>query len=249
MGRERIHIYTDSRGKGLQAYLQKEGTTAGADITVHVRSGATFQQLAKLSEERKKDTGRPWDFAIIAGGICNLTSIHWEGGNKILKYIRDEQKTRELKDSIKGIKQRFGSNIIISTIPPAILANSNSDNPPTGQQEQQQQLDEDLEEVNDLVRSLAIDSGSVYLNLFEKSTSRSIKKRSKDKGQSTASKQKVKIKVKNFPDGVHADDELKTVWFNRINQLINSEITARGKKRDADTSSSGEEANFKRRRR
>ena len=247
--RKTVRIVTDSRCGGLLNYLEKDSNLNSCyKFDFQCKKGATLEVLGKLID---KKPWRKWDYAIILGGICNFTERTITEDKKLLVYTRKHSRVPELKSLITELKAKHKESLNIATIPPAYLENyfkhNNQNNGILSQQEiteqekQQKQLEEDIKEVNEKIIEINRQEQTDTINLEEKSYVSSLKNKKRKKGKPD---RVLRLKKRNFPDGVHADEELRELWFRRIAGVL----LKQSQKRKLESDSESETWDHKRRR-
>lgn len=170
MTKKKVIIATDSRGKGLEQFLQTKFPSSQLHLRVDAISGATIQYLIEHIERNQDSTG---NLSIISGGICNLTKKKRGKGAKILTYTRSEENILLLKDLITITTGKHQSKLIFTTIPPVSLHryfkhfNDNKD-PPAFLNNQQKDLLQDIDEINQLIITLNKSANLQTIDLHNK---------------------------------------------------------------------------------
>ena len=210
----KILVVTDSRGRGLRHYLDETNLSTQCEYNIITIGGANLQNLLNIVDVESNT----YDYFIVCGGICNLTSKIRSGNLICLHYERDYNYVDSLIGTIEHYKAIYGNRINIATIPPASLINYNSWKNGVNReleyeyeyQAQQEQLLEHLEYINQTIVRLNIITDTETLNWAEKAFSSSIKRN----GRRTN-----KFKASWFSDGVHPDPPLQRILFRRILEI------------------------------
>ena len=241
----RILLLSDSRGAGLKSIIQKN-TPANYDIHWDeiTLPGATLETLRKKVERASRRSN--WDITIVNGGICNLTH---RIKNRHETYIEYKiSKLEETRQAIDQIIQSLGDRAHICTITPASIQkyadHYNTRLNDTNIEIEQQNLLEDIEELNEYIKSRNIHRDFPTINLAIKSFSSKLKKQGNKKKRIT------KFNDKELKDGVHPSEHLKTIWAKYIVQMatkIANNIHNRPPHSDSSSEESENESwNFKR---
>ena len=222
MTRKKIIIFTDSRGRGLQPYLESRFPRQQLIIKVLVFPGANVD---KLAEQVNKKVDITHDLVIICGGICSLTSKVKEDNKKILKYISSEENTLHIKDTLTSLAGKLQGRIIISTIPPASLNRyykhyNDNQEPPTYLKEQQSDLLQDLSDINQCITTLNKAATFKNLDIHSKCFNKTLD--SNKKGQRNTERRRKIFLENELTDGVHPNSNLQSKWFQRFNAVINA---------------------------
>ena len=212
---KRLLIITDSRGRGVSTELHKKPALIPTRIAIRAIPGARLYEIERritLTEVFQQQ-----DLIIVAGGICDLTVKTNYQGQKLLTY--PGVNINEVLGQIETLRHKFGSRLIIATIPPAgLLKYYEYKNP--GQElpeqiesqlkEQQTKLLADLREINNYIKENNREANVTNIDLNRMVTSTSIKH---SFGQRYRTE---RFTAKDLYDGVHANQSLKVKWHKRI---------------------------------
>ena len=229
--KQKFLIITDSRGRDLKNFINtnESGLNSHFDIEVRVRPGRKFEELKSELTTWRPTTRlfkeRTWDYAILAGGICNLTTKSNEEGRRYLRYVRDENTIQHIIDLTSELSSKYSDKINIVTIPPACLTNYFKHNNQgeeltadeiTVHSEQQAALEEDINRINSTITSSNIAKETRTIDWAQKTYSSSLKKKRKRDNPDRV----LKLKSSNLPDGVHPDEKLRNIWFQRVTAFM-----------------------------
>ena len=240
MTRRKLLIVTDSRGKGLQTYLQAHIPSHQVVIQAYVLPGA---KLETITEHIHKKFDTSYDLIIASGGICNLTNRATDQGNKVLSYTSVEENIVQLKDKFTSLAGAYQGKIIITTIPPASLTqyfrhfNPNQE-PPKFLEEQQNVLLQDIREINETITTLNKAADLPNLDLHSKCFSSVLDP--KKKGKRNPDRRRKIFLERDLTDGVHPNSNLHSKWAQRYSQVINLWL-ANITNSDSETSASANE--------
>ena len=221
----KILILTDSRGKGLEEYLQEKLSNSDNILcTVGVSPGARLEEL--FSQVDNSVGNNEYDYYIICAGICNFTEKVRVGQDLLLQYRPQQGALESIIGAIYEFKDRHRHRANIATIPPASLYNYNFyKNGETNWmypvsfdevRTQQVQLFSDIERVNNCIVEINTEQGVETINWAEKSYSTSLKRKRKG----STPKRKTIFREKDFQDGVHPTLRLQRVLFGRVYDII-----------------------------
>ena len=222
----RVLFITDSRGRGLRDYLYAN-PIHGVATECHYKPGANLEQLAidaiqSLSNDR-------YDFCAIIGGICSFTELFQVGNEKRLCYPLESraQKTRRAIETVRDLKGRFGSKIVIHTIIPASLLKfffikNQAVNFYHNIEREQNALLEDLEEVNDIITALNQRSGISTCNLSNRFTSHSLKRERQFPGRITH--RLSRFRDAHLTDGVHPNEDFRHKCFRAVCRALKKDL-------------------------
>ena len=225
MTRRKLLIVSDSRGRGLQTYLQAHIPNHQVAIQAYVLPGASIETI---TQHIHKKYNTSYDLIIASGGICNLTNKTTEQGNKILKYTSSEENIVQLKDKFTSLAGAYQGKIIITTIPPASLIqyfrhfNLNQE-PPQFLEEQQNALLQDLKEINETITTLNKAADLPNLDIHSKCFSSVLDP--KKKGKRNSDRRRKIFLERELTDGVHPNSNLHSKWAQRYSQVINLWLT------------------------
>ena len=218
-----ILIFTDSRGKGLRAHLSNYTEDLSIQIFTLTISGRTLRSCLKSASEYLNGKLYRGTYTVkyvaIISGICDLTSIVKEGGNRILQYQHDEENVNSLINEIKRHYTIYGGKINIATIAPASIENHYSFyNPLMPRPESLEEDQKSLLQATSLINTTIIDcnkaNGTESLDLARKTYSASKKAR----GNKT-----FKFSPKTLSDGVHANENIQNKWLTLASNVIQRE--------------------------
>lgn len=212
-----VLVVTDSRGSDLRGALQPVKIGSPCNIKVAFLPGANLEKIAveTIQEERRNYYSR----IIIFGGICSFTDKVDTQEEKRLYYplATSEAKKNRALETIKDLYRRFGDRINVCTVPPASLTKyyrvkNHTDSLPEGIEEEEKKLLEDIEALNDEIRTINQEAGVTTLN-----TSSRVYKHSLKRYKNKATTRRVsKFSDENLPDGLHFNRQLK----ERINSIV-----------------------------
>ena len=222
----RVLCVSDSRGKGLDKHFEEnfEKNHPGITIIPHflVYSGATLEAItAKIIQF---DHNTQYNLILINAGICSFTSKASYNGLRCIDYAERSNKVSLAVDTLEDLNSRFGKRCNLCTIPPASLSkNFRFRNPgaqiPLELAPQQKALLEDLHTINQKIIERNQQNESSSIDLAKQLFTSSLKRK-------RGGKRVVKFSDKNLADGIHANDDLKTTWFNLITKFVKSRIDA-----------------------
>ena len=224
-------LCTDSRGRELGSIININrlnqklcDINSEARVDSRIFSGGKFE---KLIEECNKHNN--YDYFIIIGGICNLTSKCTLNGEKSLTYT-DRSRATGLLNSIDNAIQSLQNKLHIATIIPASLIeyqryynrvnevhnNSAATKESLAQNQQQADLNKDCSNLNQHIINKNIERDYPTLPLHSKSflSTKKVDKRTKQK------RTVWKFSSRNLVDGVHPDRQLKEAWALLIEEFI-----------------------------
>ena len=218
---------TDSRGRGLRAYLDRN--SQNYDTTIKLLPGRTLQQIARVANNILPNYFDTNYYCVIHAGICSLTIRTAIGHPTSLRYplIDREDKVREVIETITDLKETYKNRINICTIAPASLVKFfHTRHPgvplPRGLDEEQLALTEDIHTINSVIKQLNCDWQNPNINLCARFFSHSKKRLRKSKRR--AHKRVTKLKDCHLVDGVHFSDEIREVCFKLITNTAASEL-------------------------
>ena len=218
-----IVVFTDSRGKGLRAHTNEHASEYPIPVFSVIRKGRTLRSCIRSALEYldgKKFRGLYCvKYAIIIGGICDLTSINREGRARIIDYQHNEDNVSTLIDDIQHIYNKHGGFINIATIAPASLENHyatfNPSRPrPENLNDSQNMLLQTTSRLNEAIIECNKANSTETIDLARKTYSSS----KKGRGNKT-----FKFSPKTLPDGVHAREDIQTKWLSLTAKIIQRE--------------------------
>lgn len=252
----------------MKSFLDNSEKLAGltkCKVNIHVKEspGITLQTISR----RVAHLSRTWapDIIIIFAGLCSFTTkLRDEASVKLVYYSSDGATQSTAKEIIDDLLDTYGGKIHIATIPPADILKHNQckDNkwkPCEDDEKQQLDLVKDVETVNEhIVERNKIRNSPTLLTARQTYVSKL--RKDKKTGRKTYVR---KFNPKNLHDGVHADQLLEKIWFERIeiflHQLIQTDsrkpLTTSSEEDTSkypvkeDTSSSSEEETYNHKRR
>ena len=233
---KKVLIICDSRGACLNevinSYLQEANRTKLCtwQVQVKVKRGGNFEHLCQ-----EGITAKGWDYLVLAGGICSFTT-KIRGADKIshLCYVTDEEVRNrvvlQFQQEIDAIRHKLGNKLNIATIPPASLhkynALNNADlcgNHQYGERIQQEQaaLIEDLERINEYIKSSNEQVGVETINWRDYVFRNSLKRART--GDRAIRRTATKFNPNELVDGVHFNTKLQEKTYRRLAAVLNRE--------------------------
>lgn len=226
-----IILATDSRGRGLNTYLQKMNPfPPNWHVYLLFKPGASIERLsheAQLLIQSSSDKTAPYH-VVFMGGICNLTEkFKHQSGTEIV-YQHSSDKVQMLLHSIEKTFHQISlspSSIVqFATIPPVSIKKFKEYQSERGNLKsskyssdesaaQQEALENDIKFINNKISQYNANYNSSSIRLDKDITKISIKKRGRN---GTCKKRTSKFFYDNFYDGVHPERSLAEKWFLRI---------------------------------
>ena len=206
-----VLVVTDSRGRGLSQLIRQERRFDFWNIKVAYLPSSSLEKLAV--EAIQEEARIHYDRIIIFGGICSLTEKVTIGRERRLHYTLDnnrELKVRGVIDTITDIYSRFPGKVSVCTIPPASLIKYYTVyNPgkelPIRLEEEQDQLIEDIEYINNVIRDQNKSAEQKTINTASRVYKHSIKRyRNQNRTRRVS-----RFTDKDLPDGVHCTEKVK----------------------------------------
>ena len=218
---------TDSRGRGLQGYL--ENNPGNFTPVIKFLPGRSLQKIASIANTVLPAYQDCNYYCIIHAGICSLTIRTAIGHPSSLRYLLCERQTklRQIIDTIAQLKSDNTNRINICTITPASLTKffllKHPHTPlPRGIEEEQAALLEDIFMINTYIKQLNSDYSNPNINLCARFFSHSKKKQHKSKTK--AYKRVTKFKDTHLVDGLHFAPEIRKTCFKLIISTASSEL-------------------------
>ena len=220
-------ILTDSRGRGLQGYL--ENNPGNFTPVIKFLPGRTLEKIASIANATLPAYKNCNFYCIIHAGICSFTIRTAVGHPSSLRYLLCERETklRQIINTIGQLKSAYTNRLNICTITPASLTKffklKHPHAPlPRGIEEEQIALLDDIFMVNTYIKQLNADHLNPNINLSARFFSHSKKKQHKSKSKAT--KRVTKFKDTHLVDGLHFDSEIRETCFRLIASTANSEL-------------------------
>ena len=216
----KIIIFSDSRGRGLEEFINQHPEAANYDNIINVLPGRDLNQIAVSVIQTIASLTTQDFYCIIFAGICGLTEQAYIEGTRRIHYPLNTRtnKPENAISTINDLKQRYGNKINFCTIIPASLqkyfVHHNPDKPiPQGLDDEQTALLEDTERINNHIIERSSSQNS-NINLSKRFHRKSKKKRQKT--ATLAYRRVLKFSDKELPDGVHLSEEAKLMCFTFI---------------------------------
>ena len=215
-------IITDSRGTGIDNFIQSNNLDDDFKIVTRVIRGCDILRAAKIARSLMQSYSHRNYYCILFVGICSLTE---KGKSKSIRSIHYPIEKREPKldiitQALSDLKAEFGDRINVPTIIPASLekffAFSNPDRlVPNVLKEEQFLLLDDIKSINEGIKETnARSSITSTINLAGRFYSHSIKKNRKTK--SGAKRRVEKFCDNQLYDGLHLASDIKSTCFSLI---------------------------------
>ena len=218
---------TDSRGRGLRAYINKNCQNYVAII--RLLPGRSLQQIATIASTLLPKYKQSNFYCIIHAGICSLTIKTAVGHPNSLRYplFDREERVREVIETITNLKASYTNRINICTIAPASLHKYfHTKHPatpiPRGLDEEQEALIEDLFIINRVIKELNADWLNPNINLSARFFAHSKKRQRKSKTKTY--KRVTKLKDNDLVDGLHFSNKIRATCFKLITRTAASEL-------------------------
>ena len=222
-------IISDSRGKGLKEHLE---SIYAPTVFLKAVSGADTSEAFRILKHTYNI--KQYNLIVIAVGICDLTSkMHTPNGVELV-YDRPDDIVSSVCHSFSQIKafvQKHGIHCKIVTIPSASLKNFNKSSqfknelttPTTSDLElklMQNTLENHLLRINMFITDLN-DQSNLRTVHWDKDLQKSSLKRKSD----NTHKNVLRFVYKDFHDGVHPCDALRTRWYTVLLQSISKDLS------------------------
>ena len=216
-----IIIICDSRGRGLQNFVDSHPESSNYYNTIEILPGRDINQIAINAIQTISNLSTQNFYCVIFAGICSLTERTTIAGTQRIHYPLNNRtnKVREVINTIRDLKQRYSNSINICTIVPASLnkyfQHHNPQVPaPEGLDAEQNALLEDIEEINQEI--VNINAGAITnINLSKRFFKQA--KRKRQKIASTIYRRRVlRFTDCDLPDGVHLSEDSKLTCFSLI---------------------------------
>ena len=230
--RKNVLIVSDSRGRGIDNYIERQETPEGLRFFYIIEGGLELGKIAdKINQQHRY---RKIEYTVVIGGICSLTEkLFVKGKSKVHYPIQDRtNKKDEVIRIIQTLKERLKDKLNICTIIPASLSKyyktrnkvrANDTNKIPDFNEEQQALIEDIDEINNHIKSLNISTNTPNIDFARRLYKSSLKcKRTGDKGRRKRVSEFCDTKLY---DGVHLDEENKTKFFEIVLNTITRQIS------------------------
>ena len=218
--RPKIIIFTDSRGRGLQEFINNHPESGNYDNIISILPGNDLNQISVSMTQVTNALPTDNYFCVVFAGICGLTERSNNDGIRKISYPLDSRdiKTQSIITTIQDLNQRFANKITVCTIIPASLhkhfaLNNPNQTPPTELEAEQAALLEDIETINTHI--IQSNTGpNININL-SKRFHRQIKKK-RQKTTTLSYRRLTRFSDKELPDGVHLSNAAKSICFNLI---------------------------------
>lgn len=215
-----IIIIADSRGKGLEEFIDQHPESNRFNNIVKILPGRNLNQIAIETIQSISGLNSQDYYCIILAGICSLTEVTRIAGSKRIHYPLHSRDTKitDITGTIRDLKHRFADSINICTIIPASLTKYfNHYNPgkplPEGLEQEQSALIDDINTINTEI----INANSQTVTNINLSKRVLIQSKKKKQRRTTESYRRIfRFSDTELPDGVHFSDSLKSICFSLI---------------------------------
>ena len=225
-----IITLSDSRGKGLDKYLQQQ--LPPHDTVVDVcRPGADLEKLFLLLKQTSTSVSNNSRYAkhnilvVLFGGICSYTTRARHDGGLEVTYNRKGNRVQLIKSTLDLFRSYCNSHqykLIIATIIPADLEKSKQHHLTNNQlrasahtveetAQQQLELEEDISSTNQYIVDCAREGGHQHLNLHRELLFNSLKGKRKRNWKYIPH-----WTYAHLQDGIHPDQALCETIFTKI---------------------------------
>ena len=216
----KIIIFTDSRGRGLQEFINNHPESGIYENIIRVLPGKDLIQISASLKELINDLPIDKYHCVVFAGICGLTERSNEDGISKISYplSNRENKVHNVFATIQDLRQTFTNNITVCTIIPASLhkyfeRHNHNQSLPTELEAEQNALLEDIETINAYITQFN-DTPNININLAKR-FQRQIKKK-RQRTSSLSYRRISRFCDKDLPDGVHLSDNAKSTCFSLI---------------------------------
>ena len=214
-------IVADSRARGIDDFIGSHPTPPNHSYALEVHPGKTLAQLIPIIIAAIRRYEKGDYYCIVMAGINGLTDRARIEGRKALRYqsLYREDKTLSIIESIKFLKDNYGSKINIATIIPASLPgyfayHNPSAEVPSFLEAEQKDLEADIISINETILYLH-PPNFTNINLAKRAQKRA-KVRRQHSGSKKVYRRKDHFYYSDLPDGLHFNDSLKSTCFRLI---------------------------------
>jgi hypothetical protein len=212
-------IITDSRGRGLQNFIDAHDLENDFTIVLKTIRGCDLRRAASIVRTLLPRYSHRNYYCIVSVGICSFTEKAKSKSKRSITYPLNarEQKVESAIQIISDLKAEFGSRINFPTIIPASLGkfysyfNPNRSSP-SSLEEEQIALVADLKTVNEKIKQGNQELPTTTINLCNRFFSSSIKINKRKKSRT---KRRVeKFNDSQLFDGLHLSPEARPACFS-----------------------------------
>lgn len=223
----KVIILTDSRGFGLKEFIDaKKPFPKGTLVHVISKGGATLAKLQQDLERSLRRSRETCDVIVLLAGICSFTARDKE--TQIIAY--STSKLQENTEFIESISAKYGSKLLLSTIPPVDINKYNNFGPQRSQELtediklQQQNLERDISRYNTKIIDLSNALNTEAIKFHEHIRLNKIQGRGRRR---RSSRKQPHASYNKLYDGVHPNPELKQKFFAHAVEVIQFHLICR----------------------